>query len=156
MHMKLTRRTKALATIVVTSFVLTVLLFFTDESRYSFAFLARSGELGLFAFFTVAFSIVPLAIYGFVCDRNNDKSLQWAFPGICATVDIVVLACVGMKYLIPIGIFDGVWVPVFENPSVVIDSHHEHFTFIRRRQQGVLGFNPGKYSQVHPGQKSLR
>lgn len=79
--MRMTRKTKALSTLVVVSLVVTLLIFFADESKYSFDFLTRPAEWRMLAFFTVAFSIIPLAIYGFVDDRNYDTSLKWALLG---------------------------------------------------------------------------
>ena len=76
--------------IVFISFVLNLLIFFADESNYSFEFLTRSAEWRMLSLFTFAFSIIPLAIYGVVNDRHHDCAFKWTLPGFLPPV---ILLC---------------------------------------------------------------
>jgi hypothetical protein len=78
--MTITRKSKEVSAILAVSLILTALLFFVDESRYSFDFLSTPG-LRLVLFFTITFSVIPLAIYGFVSDKNHYISFKWALFG---------------------------------------------------------------------------
>ncbi|MDQ2657274.1 MAG: hypothetical protein M3Y60_07620 [Bacteroidota bacterium] len=61
--------------------IITIMLFFVEESRYSFDFLLKPGELSMVLFFTILFSTVPIAIYGFMGDRHPEKSFRFSLFG---------------------------------------------------------------------------
>ena len=79
--MTIIRKSKELSAILVVSFIFSVLIFFVDESKYSFDFFDKPAELRTLMFFTVAFSFLPLVIYGFVSDKDFDGSFKWALVG---------------------------------------------------------------------------
>ena len=79
--MPITRKSKEVSAILAVSLILATLLFFVDESRYSFDFVLIPGELHLVLFFTIAFSVIPLAIYGFVSDKDHSISFKWGLFG---------------------------------------------------------------------------
>jgi hypothetical protein len=80
-YMTITRKSKELAAIFGTGFMLTIALFFVDESRYSLDFLLKPGELAMLLFFTFGFCTVPIAIHGFVGDMHPEKSCQLSLFG---------------------------------------------------------------------------
>jgi hypothetical protein len=86
----ITRESKKGMTIIGISLILTVLLFFVEEARYSFDFLLKPGELAMVLFFTFGFSTVPMAIHGFVGDRHPEKSFQFSLFGFAPPLVLLV------------------------------------------------------------------
>ncbi len=87
--MVITRRSWEISIMFAVSFILNVLIFFVDESRYSFDFFSKPAELRLLGIFTIAFCSVPLAIYGLVGDRNQQKSFRWALVGFLPPLIVI-------------------------------------------------------------------
>ncbi len=88
--MAITKKSKEVTAIFGTGFMLTLALFFVDESRYSFDFLLKPGELAMLLFFTFGFSTVPMAIHGFVGDRHPEKSFRFSLFGFAPPLIILV------------------------------------------------------------------
>lgn len=71
------------------SFLLTLLLFFVDESRYSLDFLTKVREIFMVIFFSLLFAGAPLAIYGFTSDRRKTTSFRFSIIGFLPPLAIL-------------------------------------------------------------------
>lgn len=79
--MTIARQSKEGTAIIGIGLILTAMLFFVEESRHSFDFLLKPGELAMLLFFTFGFCTVPIAIHGFVGDRHPEKSFRFSLFG---------------------------------------------------------------------------
>lgn len=71
------------------SSLLTIVLFFVDESRYSLDFLTKVREIVMVIFFSLLFAGAPLAIYGFTSDRSKTTSFGFSMIGFLPPLAIL-------------------------------------------------------------------